>query len=258
MPERKIKRGGEDKLSAPGAPAWMVTYGDLMTLLLTFFVIIVSFSTIELDKFRAAIGALRGALQPWAPALGGPNIIKQQTMKMSDSNFLETAAEEVMELFEEEGMTPNVEVMQMGGGIRIILSDPLLFDEGRDELKLAVKPIIMKLVDLAKRIDSREIVIEGHTDDTPINTEKFPSNWELSAARALRVLKVFSERNYPPDKLVAVGYGEHRPRKKLPANATREEKGVNRRVEIFLNVIGEKTGLFSRIPMFNDDSGWGD
>lgn len=253
---------GKEKKKAPeppGAPAWMVTYGDLMTLLLTFFVIIVSFSTMEINKFKSAVGALRGALQPWNPAPGGPKMIKTTSTKdAGDFRKIDSAAEEVLRLLEEENMSSEVEVQQVGTGVRIIFSDPVLFDQGKDVYRPGIEPMMVKLVELSKRVGSEEVMIEGHTDDTPIHTAEFPSNWELSTARALRVLKSYQANGYPAKQLIAVGFGEYRPRKALPPDASVEEKGVNRRVEIYLNIKSDKSNLFQQIQSSAHEDTWGD
>ena len=251
------RKSSDDDPKKGGTPAWMVTYGDMMTLLLTFFVVIVSFSTIEMEKFRAAIGAFRGALQIWSPSDKGPELIKKPQIKYTKDQAYE-AAEQILDIIDEEGLSNLVEVYEVGGGVRIIFSDLVLFDEGRDELKPLVIPILNKVVKIALESDATEVMIEGHTDDTPIHTKRFPSNWELSTSRALKVLKYFQMKGFQPQKLVAVGYGEYRPRELLPPNATREEKTVNRRVEVFLNMKEESGGLFSKVQSYRQDHRWGD
>lgn len=246
MRDKKRKSSSESNEPA-GAPLWMVTYGDMMTLLLVFFVLIVSFSTIEIEKFKAALGAFRGALMPWAPASTGASMMQKLPLNQTDEMF-ETApdnvselAEDIQAMIEREKMSDMVEVYQVGGGVKIVFSNPVLFDEGDHLLKPNVSSVLEGVAKVAQKAKASEILIEGHTDDTPISNERFPSNWELSAARALQVLKFFQSLGVPPEKLVAVGYGEYRPRVKLPPDATREEKGVNRRVEIFLNLRNQPT-----------------
>ncbi len=252
---RKKREGPKEQ----GAPMWMVTYGDMMSLLLTFFVLIVSFSQIEVSKFKAAIGSLRGALQPWNPDPTGSTMIMSPTIRFGKARTTEEAIDEIMEVVEGEGLSNWVEVEETAGGIRIIFSDPVLFDVASDAMKPGVIGIIDKLVRVAEKIESREVLIEGHTDDSPINTDRFPTNWELSAARALSVLKYFQSKGFPPEKLVAVGYGEYRPREKLPPNATSAQKAVNRRVEIFLRM-SQPISRMSTDFSYNtgDIADWGD
>lgn len=242
----------------PSAPGWMVTYGDLMSLLLVFFVLIVSFSEIELKKFKAAIGSMRGALQPWNPSPGGKNVMESIYLQSSKSTNMENIADEVVEVFSEEGVAALVEVQHSGGGLHIILSDPVLFESGEDFIKPNMKPILEKLVMTAKRMDAFEILVEGHTDDNPIQSQRFPSNWELSASRALQVIKIFQAGGYPPERLVAIGYSQYRPREKLPESASVGEKSINRRVEIYLNVFDEKEKSSNWLKQQIQSPGWGD
>ncbi len=256
-----MARGSAKHSDAPGkpsTPAWMVTYGDMMTLLLVFFVLIVAFSTIEIEKFKAAMGSFRGALMPWKPALAGPTIVTKIPVSVSEYSQFE-AATEMQALVEEADLAEMIEVHDVAGGIRIIFSDPVLFDEGKDDLKPLALPILRKVVELALKTEAEEIMIEGHTDDTPINTERFPSNWELSAGRALKVLRFFQSEKYPPEKLVAVGYGEYRPLVKMPKTASVKEKAVNRRVEILLRRQPDTVhSNVSPLSSYGTDSGWGD
>ncbi|MBM3327323.1 MAG: hypothetical protein FJY65_10210 [Calditrichaeota bacterium] len=231
----------------------MLTYGDMMSLLLCFFIAIVSFSTIEVAKYRAAMGSFRGALQsPWTKSDRSNSPISEP-LPSPQQNAAE--AEEIEEAAQSAGLT-GVEMQTSPEGVRIILSSPVTFDEGSDELKPAATIFLTNLARMPVVSRVQAVMIEGHTDDTPIHTARFPSNWELSAARALRVLKLFQSEGAPPERLMAVGYGEYRPRKALPKDATREQKEVNRRIEIFLKV-REAGGLFSKIPSRNDE-GWGD
>ncbi len=251
-----VRRKEGTKIELPTAPGWMVTYGDMMGLILCFFVIIVSFSQIEVSKFKAAIGSLRGALQPWNPDPTGSSMIMTPTIKFGLSREVDEAIDQIVEAVQKEGMQQKIEVQQTGSGVKIIFSDPVLFEVGSDELKLSVLSIIEKLARLALKLNPKEIIVEGHTDDTPISTDRFPSNWELSAARALSVLKFFQSQGFPPEKLAAVGYGEYRPRLKVPSTASSEEKAINRRVEVFIKTEQARPGLFSNLDGGGD--GWGD
>lgn len=255
MPRRQSKELNTN-LQSPGAPLWMVTYGDMMTLLLVFFVLIVSFSTIEIEKFKAALGSFRGALMPWAPAPTGMSMLEQPIINIADHAFTE-AVEKVEEAIENTGLNEFVEVHQVPGGIKVILSDPVLFDVGRDDLKLGAIPILRSVLEVALNVGAGEIEIEGHTDDTPIKTKRFPSNWDLSAARALKVLKLYQKLGFPPDRLVAVGYGEFRPKFVIPSTASHAEKAPNRRVEIFLNMEIQEESLYPG-SRYENSGGWGD
>ncbi|MCF7810695.1 flagellar motor protein MotB [bacterium] len=246
----------KDEKCPKGAPLWMVTYGDMMSLLMVFFVLIVSFSTIEeIEKFRAAMGSFKGALMPWSSAPSGKSLIQKMDLVVADNEML-TAANQIEKAVAEQGMEEDVQIHNVGDGIRIIFEDPVLFDLGEAELKPLMYPILRKIVKVAIQSKIGEILIEGHTDIIPINTPRFPSNWDLSAARALAVLKFFQGEGFPPERLVAVGYGQYRPRVKLPENATITDRGVNRRVEMFLKKTLDESSRVSSSPVINESNKW--
>ncbi|MDZ7373512.1 MAG: OmpA family protein [candidate division KSB1 bacterium] len=215
-----------------GAPEWVVTYGDMMSLLLTFFVLLQSFSSIQLSEFQKAMGSLKGAL---GVLKGQPSASPLYKMPSPDIYPLseggrESEMRELQEYLQAQGIEEEVTVRITEKGIAVTIESPILFDLGRADLKPQFLPLLDRIAVMATR--AREIVIEGHADDLPINTPQFPSNWELSVARALSVLHYFETRGIAPGKMVAIGYGEYRPR--VP-NDSEENRKKNRRVEIFLN-----------------------
>jgi chemotaxis protein MotB len=251
-----VKKKRKDAECKKGAPLWMVTYGDMMTLLMVFFVLIVSFSTMEeIEKFRAALGSFRGALLPWSSAPTGKSLINEMELVVADNEILD-AASKIERAVSDQDMEEDMQVHQIGDGIRIIFEDPVLFDLGDDKLKPLMYPILRKIVEVAIKSKIGEILIEGHTDDIPINTARFPSNWDLSAGRALEVLKFFQREGFPPERLVAVGYGQYRPRFQLPANASSREKGVNRRVEIYLKKTLDESSRISPTAIAEKNNNW--
>jgi len=206
-----------------------------MTLLLAFFVLIVSFSTVELIKFRKAMGSLRGALGVLMEQEGDAVINEEQSMferPLLDKEIMMQALSEleaqVFMMNAGEGM--EIEVREEGVNFR--LKEELIFDPGASELKPSVLRILDGIGKIVRQF-SCEVRVEGHTDNLPIRTERFPSNWELSAVRAVSVVRYFTDKiKISPDRLVAVGCGEYRP---LVPNDSPENRRKNRRVEIFLN-----------------------
>jgi len=225
------KRRKDKVTENQGSPAWMTTYSDLMTLLLVFFVMLVTFSSIELSKFRKAMGSLKGAL----------GVLKAEKMmiKIGEVPPPRTSTEETMYLKKStielkryialEGLKEVVQLEESSRGLTITISNPVLFDLGKANLKPEVRPLLDKIGEMIKR--SRVAVrVEGHTDNLPIRTPQFPSNWELSTTRAVNVLKYFIENcGVEPARLSAVGYGEYHPR--VP-NDTEVHRAQNRRVTI--------------------------
>jgi len=242
-----LKRRKADDPRQASAPGWFVSFSDLVTLLLGFFVAMVSFSSFENRKFQQALGSIRIALQtPFTNAqpLSSSSLLKLQDQLMVEEEAAETAAA-VKELAEEKGLAAQIGAEATPEGVRISLSNPILFDEGKDELHSASQGFLIGLAKIIMARNPAGILIEGHTDDTPIHSERFPSNWELSAARALRVLKLFQSAGVNARDMVAIGYAEYRPKVVLPKSATSEAKAVNRRVEIVLQLHSGQGGLFA-------------
>lgn len=221
------KRKDEDE---PGVPAWMVTYGDMMTLLLTFFVLLLSFSSIQESKFHEAIGSLQAAmgvmntsqyvLETQAPPL--PTDVSRARQQ------LRAQMKKIEDYLKSAGLDGNVEVLPTWEGFVIRLDNPLLFDTGSADLKPEANGIMDAIISLLSQMDY-ELRIEGHTDNVPIHNQRFPSNWELSTTRALSVLKAVNRRGIDPTRLSASGYGEFKP---LVPNDSDENRQRNRRVEI--------------------------
>ncbi|MCB2198249.1 flagellar motor protein MotB [bacterium] len=218
----------------PGAPAWVVTYGDMMSLLLTFFVLIVSFSSIEQVKFKAAISSIQDGLGIWPDNSGILTSIQLFQSQTEQAREAAEIVEELTEFLEANELQDLVEVYNTPSGVRLIISDPVLFESGRALIKDDFARILNGISELIGNRKFSDIKVEGHTDNLPIRTDEYPSNWELSADRALSVVKYMAfEAGMDPAKLSAVGYGEYRPR---ASNDTPEGRGQNRRVEIFLEL----------------------
>jgi chemotaxis protein MotB len=215
-----------------GAPAWMTTYGDMVTLLLCFFVMLLSFSTIQEAKFHDAVSSLKGAFGVMTSPV---SVIQQETVVMPRADTDEWQQmlyelERVRVAVSEEGLQEDVQLTLEKEGVSIQISSPLLFQPAEARLHEGSIPLLDKLVDALRKLDT-EIAIEGHTDNVPISSEQVPSNWELSSARATAVLKYLVRQGLPPQRLSAVGYGEFRP---IDSNDTEAGRRHNRRVEIFV------------------------
>jgi len=226
------------KEECKGAPAWLTSFGDLMSLLLTFFILLYSMSTISLEKFYQA---LKGIIE----AFGGHYIIYEEKMikgrriniefpNMFPKPRLHTKIEkrlsEIRRMLDRMGVRS--EVKAYGTFIRLRINTDKLFPEGSDKLYPEAIPIVMELCRKLKEFDL-PITIEGHTDNIPTRSERFPSNWELSAARATNVLRMFISCGYNPRRLSAEGCGEYRP---IAPNTTEEGRRRNRRIEVVIKL----------------------
>lgn len=215
-------------------PAWITTFSDLMSLLLTFFVLLLSFSSTKEDDFQKAMGSLQGALGVLAgePILTSPIELHVPILKGDITEVrptLNDAKAEIEKEIEAEQQQNNVEVLQSEEGITIRIKDKALFGSGGADIKEEILPLLNKIGGvLAQMPNTVEIV--GHTDNRPISNERYPNNFWLSNARALNVLDVFvNEVGIGPERLSAIGYGEFRP---LVPNDSPDGQAQNRRVEI--------------------------
>lgn len=237
MPRKKHRFDNEDFSSAP---AYMTTWGDMMSLLLCFFILLYSFSSVDAQKFRAIISAFQGMsgiLDSGRSIVEEGNMIDTASMYsdlIPEDGFgeiqeLEMLALKVSELLEEEGFTDQVELGIEDRGLVMRFKDVVLFDLGSDELKEEPKDLLKRLSYILEQVPL-PIRIEGHTDNLPINNLRFPSNWELSVARATRVVRfLIEEGSLAPDRLSALGFGEYRP---IAPNTSAWERAKNRRVDI--------------------------
>lgn len=216
------------------SPAWMTTFGDMMTLLLVFFVLLYSFSSMDVEKFRGFISALQnqlGVLEGGQTITPNPNIdagTLGEDYAQAPQN-IRAVMKELNNYIDQNNLNDRVDIEQKRKGLVISLTGEILYELGRAELRVQGREVLAMISDTLKNIPN-DIMIEGHTDDLPIRTDEFPSNWELSTARAVNVIKfLIEERNFNPARLSAAGYSEFRP---VADNISSEGRAENRRVEI--------------------------
>jgi chemotaxis protein MotB len=207
---------------------WITTFNDLITLLMVFFVLLFALSSIDLQRYKqfqgtlqSSMGVLHEGRGTSVNVVGGDQPIRPTTAE----------TEEAGRNFAALSQTEGLEAEYTPRGIRLTLSDELLFASGSAQLTDQGLKMLDRVGMVIKALE-RTIRVEGHTDDLPIATYRFPSNWELSTQRAVNVVKYFSDRaGIAPDLLSAAGYGESRPRE---ANDSPAARSRNRRVEIIL------------------------
>ena len=226
------KKAKKEASGPKGAPGWMVTYGDMMTLLLTFFVLILSFSSVQEAEFKKAMGSLLGALgilgkEEYIISLGQIIVPEARFSFMSRRPMMTTG--ELSRKLNFVSDYDQVEVYQDNRGVNIILPAEILFDAGTDTVKVTAYPLLKKIAAFLFELKNN-IIVEGYTDTTPINSLQFPSNWHLSSARAISVARLIHEFGDIDNARIAVcGYGEYRP---VAPNDTEENRKKNRRVAI--------------------------
>jgi len=233
-----------------GQPDWLMTYSDMVTLCLAFFVLLYSFSTLDATKWKTVVYSLQGAL---GPLDGGDGILEGLPQTVGDNGKenedeinqesveeflkyqeemkeLEQLQSELKEYLSGVNMDANIAVEMEERGLVLRFQDSVLFEKSKADLLSQSTGIMREIAGILKNTDN-PIRIEGHTDDLPINTTKFPSNWELSTTRATNVLRFLINEGLPGDRLSAVGYGEYHP---LIKNEDEESRKKNRRVDIVL------------------------
>jgi len=221
----------------------MNTWGDMCTLLLCFFVLLLAMSTIDPTKANALAASFQNAFSGvlesfpnilitkdvYIPRMGG----NQQNKRMAID-----AANRVRKEIEKDKMEDAIKVNVTETGIAIKIADPVGFESGNADVKPEMYSVLRTLSGIINEAPTSLIRVEGHTDNVPIHSARYPSNWELSAARALNVVKYMAQNgNVDPARLSAIGYGEYRP---LAPNTTIENRKSNRRIEIYVDYIQKK------------------
>lgn len=213
--------------------AWMDTYADTITLLLTFFILLYSFSSTDNEKLKLIAAALKGEITGIPMKLENtPDISKQDIEQgIGEKSPYEILVDQVQDIIDKTGLTDSIKIREEDAGVVLQLSESILFDLGKADLKPESTQILDIISGLIPSI-SNEIMVQGHTDNVPISSAKYESNWELSTARAVNVVKYFIEtKGLDPTRFSATGYGEYQP---LVDNTTLENRAINRRVDILI------------------------
>lgn len=235
--------------------SWLATYGDMITLCLTFFVLLYSFSSLDTMKWQSLVISMKGALGVMD---GGANVfegplnpelnpqqgdkgnqaatnqkiddVEEYLKYQEETKRLEEIKNVLSEYLLEEGLEANVTLNIEERGLVIRFQDSVLFEKGKADLLFQAVKVLDRLYGIFMDMDNY-IRIEGHTDNLPIHTIRFPSNWELSTSRATNVLRYLFEKGLPGERLSAVGYGEYHP---IAPNNDEDNRRRNRRVDIVI------------------------
>jgi chemotaxis protein MotB len=191
---------------------WLLSYADMVTLLFTFFVVLFSISNPDMVKLQ----------------LLSNYFSEEKTMSYAELQ------QKITEFVETNNVSEQVEVSLTSKGVEISFKDKLLYESGSADLKPAASPILGKIAELLmyQEISNRKILVEGHTDCIPIKSDQFPSNWELSGARAASVVRFFASRGLTNERFQATGYADTRP---LEEKDRLRGKSVNRRVVVVIS-----------------------
>lgn len=228
---------------------WLVSYADFITLLFAFFVVMYAISSVNEGKYKVLSNALNNAFknvtaspggQPIAAIQGAPplpvkpiakpdKLVEQK--KVEQRKKMKNVANEIMDALQPLIAQGKVKLLETSRGVTIEINDSILFSPGQASLQTASISAMRAIASVLAGADF-PITIEGHTDNIPIATLQFPSNWELSAMRATTVLRLFNDGGVGAERLTAIGYGETRP---VETNTTVEGRARNRRVSILID-----------------------
>ena len=258
-----MNRRKKTEAASEGAPEWLVTYSDLVTLLLCFFVLLFSMAIIDAQKFEEVAYSMRSAfskisgnvfddnsgdsmisITPYDNAFkeseeskeskeseieeSKPDVDKSAEMKKI---AISKAIADIEKLIEEMTLAENIKVIDERGIVIFRIDSGILFDMGKADLKATAKLVIEGIGSKLRGLET-EIVVQGHADDRPINTMIFPSNWELSTKRATNVVKYMAEISGIEEKyLTATGNAEFKP---IVPNDTEYNRQKNRRIDIII------------------------
>jgi chemotaxis protein MotB len=249
---RRRRRRSSDHAAEHADERWLLTYADLITLLMALFMVLFSMSVVNKSKLASLQTSLHNAFSPHV--IPGGNAIKRtggdaNTTELKSQSAATAAAQSAAKAHEEDrelrklqhevdaeskklGMAGRVKTRVTERGLVIdILTDNLLFDSGAAQIKPAGMELIAHLAPMLRHQTSHDVHVEGHTDNVPIRGSVYPSNWELSTARASAVVRALIALGMSPDRLTATGRAQLDP---SASNATNQGRARNRRVEIVL------------------------
>lgn len=234
--------------------SWLLPYSDLMTLLLALFIVLAASSTADQGKldqmaevfktFSIGGGGIMSYSAPVETKQGpdSPIVSKEELQKelaerlakskQAEMENLEEMQQEINAFIKEKGLTLSLETKLTDKGLLVTISDTALFDSGSAEVKKDALPLAKEISELIFSEPAREIMVSGHTDNVPISTNTFRSNWELSAIRSINFLNIILEnKKHNPINFSAIGHGEYRP---IASNKTDNGRQKNRRVEVLI------------------------
>jgi chemotaxis protein MotB len=231
-----VKKKKKQDGGGGGAPAWMVTYSDMVTLLLTFFVLLLSMARLDKVLFRDAAGSLRGAFGVMNSTQNNevavPKIIEFSPI---DDDYVARVYKRVQTHIKRLKLDRDIELVKDRGAVILRVKDSILFDSGSVVVKSDAHPVLQKISQLVKPLPFG-LRIEGHTDNVPPTGGNL-TNWDISMMRAVNVLKFFVQEDiFPLHRMSAVGYGAQKP---VVQNDSPEQRNLNRRVEFVMESLNE-------------------
>ncbi len=223
-----------------GAPMWVVTFGDMMSLLLCFFVLLLSISEMDRQKYKQAVGSLGKAfaVKTQGPPMDTPKgmeiIARDFDQEIVESRLSQDLGKEIDQMVSSdlEEYKDQIALETTDAQVTVRLMGESTFDSGKDEIRDQLKPLLTNMAKVLEK-ESSDIIIAGHTDNRPVHSGPFKSNLRLSIARAAAVADFLLDHSaIDPKRISTMGFGEFRP---IESNATERGREKNRRVEIILS-----------------------
>ena len=225
---------------------WLVSYADFITLLFAFFVVMYALSSVNEGKYRVLSNSMVSAFRNVAVNSSGQNIVVMpppvplpaltesktpEAAKQKQRDKMRNAAKAILDVLAPLVAQGKVRILETSRGVTIEINDSILFSPGQALLQPQLAKAMQSVAEVLVATDF-PITIEGHTDNTPINSVQFPSNWELSAVRATTVLRLFADAGIAAERLTAIGYADTRP---VEPNLLADGRARNRRVTILID-----------------------
>ena len=218
---------------------WLISYADMITLLMAMFILILSLSNMDPQKFQEQAVEMRNvfnlsAIFPSVPGESGSRLIlpvidKDTEVAAELRQWRSNAIQQVRQTLADEIAAQAFTVLETDREVIIRLPDTSAFSSGSADLRETILPALDRLVDMLKRVEG-QIVVSGHTDNVPISTARFRSNWDLAVSRSVSVVDyLIRDNRLSPGRLTAQGFADSRP---LAGNDTPEGRAQNRRVDI--------------------------
>ncbi|AGW12044.1 OmpA family protein [Megalodesulfovibrio gigas] len=228
-----------------GLPPWLATFADLATNMLCFFVLLLSFAQMDVQKFKDMIGSIKEAFgvqtrRPDAPySAFSPSKLERKEVKMTqDDRAMLGMVVQLNTLLDDDDLKKSTKVTTDDVGVIMRVDNDALFEPGTATLKPGADKALAKVIAILKE-HNYDLVVRGHTDDRPTSNNLYPSNWELSSARAATALRSIIEKgDIRSSRLKAVGYADSQP---LLPNNSDENRQTNRRTEFFFHRPGDRS-----------------
>lgn len=250
----KSRRNGFEEEQSEGAAEWLVTYSDLVTLLLTFFVLLFSMATIDKQKFMEVAKSLRSSFNYMSggdtfDTNSGKDMIAilehnngyikepdegnttEGEKEVDNKAIMDDVKKELEKTIKEENLSDNVKLIETDDKVILRIDSVILFDSGYADIKKEGLDALGKIGGMLKKL-SNHIIVEGHTDNVPIHNSRFPSNWELSAKRSINVVQFLTKQSgIPTIQITSMASGEYKP---ILPNDTEANRAKNRRIDIVI------------------------